>query len=360
MPPKQPLSKKQKEAKQKQSLEDQTFGLKNKNKSAKVQQFVKQVQLSAKNNSVDKNAEKLKAQKADKKLAKQLEEEEMRLLFAEGIQGQFGKNKKEQAKKAEALGVAKAEDGIEQLIEERFGDSDTDSDSDYDDYDGANYYTEQEIVATEIFREKTAEDIIEEQRAKFLAEGKTGTPVTEASFTIWRKAKLAKRQQEAEARALAELSKKKGSKGLSVLSGKELFQFNKDLFVDDEGAVNTADEDEMEKEMQALREAEERLAQEEIERAQKLQEQLREAEELEEAYRTRRIEEWRYAAAQEDKATFLFGDVTVNEIIFVGYDADEKEDLDKFPDPNEQKEIDPTEEQEEVGAGRDEVDKQAL
>ena len=170
MPPKQPLSKKQKEAKQKQSLEDQTFGLKNKNKSAKVQQFVKQVQLSAKNNSVDKNAEKLKAQKADKKLAKQLEEEEMRLLFAEGIQGQFGKNKKEQAKKAEALGVAKAEDGIEQLIEERFGDSDTDSDSDYDDYDGANYYTEQEIVATEIFREKTAEDIIEEQRAKFLGE----------------------------------------------------------------------------------------------------------------------------------------------------------------------------------------------
>ena len=170
MPPKQPLSKKQKEAKQKQSLEDQTFGLKNKNKSAKVQQFVKQVQLSAKNNSVDKNAEKLKAQKADKKLAKQLEEEEMRLLFAEGIRGQFGKNKKEQAKKAEALGVAKAEDGIEQLIEERFRDSDTDNDSDYDDYDAANYYTEQEIVATEIFREKTAEDIIEEQRAKFLGE----------------------------------------------------------------------------------------------------------------------------------------------------------------------------------------------
>lgn len=170
MPPKQPLSKKQKDAKQKQSLEDQTFGLKNKNKSAKVQQFVKQVQTSAKNNSIDKNAEKLKAQKADKKLAKQLEEEEMRLLLNDGIQDQFGKNKKEQAKKAEALGIAKAEDGIEELIEERFGDSDTDSDSDYDEYDGSNYYTEQEIVATEIFREKTAEDIIEEQRATFLGE----------------------------------------------------------------------------------------------------------------------------------------------------------------------------------------------
>ena len=171
-----------------------------------------------------------------------------------------------------------------------------------------------------------------------IAEGKMGTPVTEASYNLWRKAKLAKRQQEAEARALAELSKKKGSKGLSVLSGKELFQFNKDLFMDDECAVNAADEDELEKEMQALKEAEEKLAREEIERAQKLQEQLREADELEEAYRARRIEEWRIAAAKEDKVTFLFGDVTVNEVIFVGYDADEKEDLELFPDPNEQRE----------------------
>ena len=167
---------------------------------------------------------------------------------------------------------------------------------------------------------------------------------------------MAKRQQEAEARALAELSKKKGSKGLSVLSGKELFQFNKDLFVDDEGAVNTGDEDEMEKEMQALKEAEERLAQEEITRAQKLQEQLREAEELEEAYRTRRIEEWRIAAEKKDKATFLFGDVTVNEVIFVGYDVDEKEDLEKFPDPNEEREIDAVEEQEGAGVDADGAD----
>ena len=88
--------------------------------------------------------------------------------------------------------------------------------------------------------------------------------------------------------------------------------------------------------MLALREAEEKLAQEEAERAQKLQEQLREAEELEEAYRVQRIKEWREAAAKPDKVVFLFGDVKVNEIIFIGYDADEKEDLEPFPEYKEE------------------------
>ena len=169
MPPKQPLSKKAKQEKQARALEDQTFGLKNKNKSAKVQQFVKQVTVSSKNNQIDKNAEKLKAQKADKKLAKQLEEEEMRLLFAEGIEGQFGKSKKEQAMKAENLGIAKGEDGIDELIRERFGDSDTDSDSSYDEYyEPGDYAQTTDVTAQEVFKEKTAEDFIEEQRAKFL------------------------------------------------------------------------------------------------------------------------------------------------------------------------------------------------
>ena len=34
----------------------------------------------------------------------------------------------------------------------------------------------------------------------------------------------------------AELKKKKGGKGLSVLSGKDLFQYNRELFVDDDEA----------------------------------------------------------------------------------------------------------------------------
>jgi hypothetical protein len=168
-----------------------------------------------------------------------LQEEEMRALFNEGISGQFGKAKKANAERAAKLGIAEANPDILQIIEEKFG-SDSDSDSDSDDDDGPYYVTEDEPTSVEVFREKTIEDIIEEQRAKLAAEGKIlkwrifvqfvvyplinryfmfvtgkqGTPITAESFAAWRTAKLAKKQAEAEARALAELSKKKGSKGL--------------------------------------------------------------------------------------------------------------------------------------------------
>lgn len=45
---KQPMSKKAKQAREKQIIEDSTFGLKNKNKSKKVQQFVTRVEKAAK------------------------------------------------------------------------------------------------------------------------------------------------------------------------------------------------------------------------------------------------------------------------------------------------------------------------
>ena len=130
-----------------------------------------------------------------------------------------------------------------------------------------------------------------------------GTPVTAESFAVWRANKLAKRQADAEARALAELSKKKGSKGLckkinkkklfsfyypkylisflfilfilsylflAVLTGKELFNFNSSLFVDDEGAIDAEQEKVMNNEMLALKIEEERKAKEEADRAQEL------------------------------------------------------------------------------------------
>lgn len=42
------MSKKAKQAREKQIIEDNTFGLKNKNKSKKVQQFVSRVEKAAK------------------------------------------------------------------------------------------------------------------------------------------------------------------------------------------------------------------------------------------------------------------------------------------------------------------------
>lgn len=53
MAPKQAMSKKNKEKKKNQAISDATFGLKNKNKSAKVQSYVKQVEVTMKNNLSD-------------------------------------------------------------------------------------------------------------------------------------------------------------------------------------------------------------------------------------------------------------------------------------------------------------------
>jgi hypothetical protein len=50
MPPKKQQTKKDKEKKQK-STEDKTFGMKNKNKSAKVQRYIQQVNTQAKHNA---------------------------------------------------------------------------------------------------------------------------------------------------------------------------------------------------------------------------------------------------------------------------------------------------------------------
>ena len=71
---------------------------------------------------------------------------------------------------------------------------------------------EVEVVGVEVFREKTIEDLIEEQRERLIKEGRKGTPVTAESFAKWRGEKLLRKQAEAEARMKAEQAKKKGAK----------------------------------------------------------------------------------------------------------------------------------------------------
>ena len=134
----------------------------------------------------------------------------------------------------------------------------------------------------------TLEQVIELQRAKMRSEGRMGTPVTEESLAAWKKRKADKKMAEIKAKvriilfllfakkdaiwyirdilvtvvgcmrfilftpqADAEMKKKKGGKGLSVLNGKELFQYKQELFVDDDEADDDvyerrsdADEDE--------------------------------------------------------------------------------------------------------------------
>jgi hypothetical protein len=56
MAPKQEISKKNKKAKTERAIEDLTFGLKNKNKSHKVKEFINQVHTMKKNDNIDKDA----------------------------------------------------------------------------------------------------------------------------------------------------------------------------------------------------------------------------------------------------------------------------------------------------------------
>ena len=150
------------------------------------------------------------------KQAKLLQEEELRLLFNDAISGQFGKSKAQKAADSKNLGIDVQKKEVQDILDNISTDSESESDD--EEYSKNMVFTnteeETEVEAVEVFREKTIEDIIEEQRAKLLSENKVGTPVTADSFAKWRAAKLLKRQAEAEAKLKAEQTKKKGGKGL--------------------------------------------------------------------------------------------------------------------------------------------------
>ena len=94
----------------------------------------------------------------------------------------------------------------------------------------------------------TLEDEIEMQRQQKVAELKkkgTGTPVTPETFAAWQERKRKKRADEARKKVEAEFKKKKGGKGLAVLSGRDLYEYKKELFADrDDDANDSGGEDE--------------------------------------------------------------------------------------------------------------------
>lgn len=82
----------------------------------------------------------------------------------------------------------------------------------------------------------TIEEIIENERAA-LPSG--GTLVTEDTFKAWLKRKAEEKREaaEREKQAIIEASSKKDQRGLG-LSGRDLFQFDPTLFIDDDGAAD--------------------------------------------------------------------------------------------------------------------------
>ena len=85
--------------------------------------------------------------------------------------------------------------------------------------------------------EMTLEEKIEEERAAL--NFNELTPVTLESFTKWKQDRAARKQAELEAKIAAEEAKgRKDKSKMAFMSGRALFQYNPDLFADDENAAD--------------------------------------------------------------------------------------------------------------------------
>lgn len=91
----------------------------------------------------------------------------------------------------------------------------------------------------------TIEDRIESERQEKVEELKLsgkGTKVTPETFEVWQSKKRKRRAEAAKKMVETELRKKKGGKGLAVLSGRDLYEYKKDLFtVSDESSTPATD-----------------------------------------------------------------------------------------------------------------------
>lgn len=201
MPPK---NKKKAEDQKKKIVEDKTFGLKNKKKSKKVQNYVETVKKQA-------------SQKVDGPRKR-----------SEGASSSSTASSARMAQMAARLAELElmnkpVKDKSKKLSEEEL----------------ERKRREEEEEAERIrIANLPVEEQIEEERAKL----KTRTPVTLELFLKWKEAKdkeRADRMTELKAVALKKLAKGERTRGHGI-TGRELFQSNAEIFVDDENADDTA------------------------------------------------------------------------------------------------------------------------
>lgn len=115
----------------------------------------------------------------------------------------------------------------------------------------------------------------------------------------------------------------------AVLSGKELFAYNASLFIDDDSAFDTTNDNTINDEIKALAEQEEKRIKEETEKAQAEQMRLAELQKLELEIRLQKNAARAEAARANDHKSFLFNGIIINQIVF---EDDEDEDLELFAD----------------------------
>lgn len=187
---------------------DKTFGLKNKNKSKKVQSYVRQVECSKR--AENEQRDKLKTEKRNAKIARIEAEMELKALFSEGLSITVKRKDLHRKKKQDGGGGGS---GVGEHYDEAWAES------------------ELKKADTGRSGELTLEQRIEKKRQEFRDKGIKGVPVTPGTFKKWKEAKAAKLLREKLAAQKTEQLKKKGCK--SMLSGKDLYVLQKDLFVDD-------------------------------------------------------------------------------------------------------------------------------
>lgn len=279
---------------------DKTFGMKNKNKSKQVQNYIKSISQNAAGRS---NRDEQMERKAKSDQEKQLQKAALtNALFNMGTDKKgrsFDPEAKKRAKQMEEDAIAagkKVSDAIKKQIIEGLANTirltnakgvrlsevgghpimtalkDKHADTFkvlsilafikandkvfwIEDAESTNPILRmQEDVDLEVMPDgRPIEDIIEEKRAA-LPPG--GTPVTADTFKAWKERKEKEKAAETEAARQDAIAKQ--SKGKSVLSGRDLFIYDASLFVDDEGAVDVTsyeraedpeyDDDENEKE----------------------------------------------------------------------------------------------------------------
>mmetsp|Transcript_16691 Transcript_16691/g.23195 ORF Transcript_16691/g.23195 Transcript_16691/m.23195 type:complete len:291 (+) Transcript_16691:174-1046(+) len=224
-------SKKSEQKKKDKQIEDKTFGLKNKNKSKKVQAFVTSVQRNVMNSGDPKQRkldEERKKKKIEQKARKKAMDDEKNALFNDAL---MAVSKKKGTDKKSGKVQAAGRDGNEDT--KKSGTSRAMK---------MMYQMDAKEMEDKLKEDPnyvpTLEDEIESQRQKKIEElkkaGKKGTPVTEKSFKEWIERKRKQRAAAAKKLVEQEMRKKKGGKGLAVLSGRDLFEYKRDLFKDDE------------------------------------------------------------------------------------------------------------------------------
>lgn len=204
MPPKK--SKKAVEKEKQKTVEDKTFGLKNKKNSKKVQKYVETVKKQV-NHKYEGNRKGSSSSGSAGSSAAALAKRQMmeRRLAELNMMNQPVKEKKKKLSPEEEARRKKEEEEEAERIR---------------------------------IANLPVEDQIEEERAKLTSR----TPVTEELFLAWKKVKDEERKavKAAElAAAMKTMSKSERSRGQG-LTGRALFEAHQNLFVDDEGADSSA------------------------------------------------------------------------------------------------------------------------